>query len=63
MSHLVPRAHASLVAQKSRFANFPPLQRRILEVLEQLMPEHEQGVHVTVIAGGLHSDASIDEIG
>lgn len=50
-------------AQKSRFDHFPPLQRRILEVLERLMPEHEQGVHVTVIAGGLQSDASIDEIG
>ncbi|KAF8758475.1 Replication protein A C terminal [Rhizoctonia solani] len=42
---------------------FPPLQRRILEVLEQLMPQHEQGVHVTTIANGLNVQASIDEIG
>ncbi|GAB1517583.1 Replication factor A protein 2 [Rhizoctonia solani] len=49
--------------QQSKFANFPPLQRRILEVLEQLMPQHEQGVHVTTIANGLNVQASIDEIG
>ncbi|KDN49393.1 hypothetical protein RSAG8_02095, partial [Rhizoctonia solani AG-8 WAC10335] len=49
--------------QQSRFANFPPLQRRILEVLDQLMPQHEQGVHVTTIASGLEVQASIDEIG
>lgn len=49
--------------QQSKFANFPPLQRRILEVLDQLMPQHEQGVHVTTIASGLNVQASIDEIG
>ncbi|CAE6476666.1 unnamed protein product [Rhizoctonia solani] len=49
--------------QQSRFASFPPLQRRILEVLEQLMPQHEQGVHVTTIASGLDVQASIDDIG
>ncbi|CAE6425434.1 hypothetical protein ACGC1H_004793 [Rhizoctonia solani] len=49
--------------QQSKFANFPPLQRRILEVLNQLMPQHEQGVHVTTIASGLNVQASIDEIG
>ncbi|KAJ1310376.1 hypothetical protein OPQ81_007114 [Rhizoctonia solani] len=49
--------------QQSRFASFPPLQRRILEVLEQLMPQSEQGVHVTTIASGLNVQASIDEIG
>ncbi|CAE6418405.1 Replication factor A protein 2 AltName: Full=Single-stranded DNA-binding protein P30 subunit [Rhizoctonia solani AG-1 IB] len=49
--------------QQSKFAKFPPLQRRILEVLEQLMPQHEQGVHVTTIANGLNVQASIDEIG
>ncbi|CAE7094834.1 unnamed protein product [Rhizoctonia solani] len=49
--------------QQSKFASFPPLQRRILEVLAQLMPQHEQGVHVTTIASGLNVQASIDEIG
>ncbi|CUA72281.1 Replication factor A protein 2 [Rhizoctonia solani] len=49
--------------QQSKFAKFPPLQRRILEVLAQLMPENDQGVHVTTIANGLNVQASIDEIG
>ncbi|KAG8715919.1 replication factor A protein 2 [Ceratobasidium sp. 423] len=49
--------------QQSKFANFPPLQRRILEVLDQLMPQHDEGVHVTTIASGLNVQASIDEIG
>jgi len=52
-----------LAGQQSKFASFPPLQRRILEVLDQLMPQHEQGVHVTTIASGLNVQASIDEIG
>ncbi|KAG8692881.1 replication factor A protein 2 [Ceratobasidium sp. 394] len=49
--------------QKSKFADFPPLSRRILEVLDELKPKHEQGVHVTTIATSLEYPASIDEIG
>ncbi|KAG9126546.1 replication factor A protein 2 [Ceratobasidium sp. 392] len=48
---------------QNKYAKFPPLQRRILEVLEEMMPRHEQGVHVTAIATGLNYPASIDEIG
>ncbi|KAF8610498.1 replication protein A, subunit RPA32 [Ceratobasidium sp. AG-I] len=54
---------ASGKGQQSKFTNFPLLQRQILETLDRLMPEHEQGVHVTTIAAGLQSDASIDDIG
>jgi hypothetical protein len=50
-------------AQQGNFAKFPPLQRRILEVLEQLMPSNEKGVHVTTIATSLNYPASIDDIG
>lgn len=55
--------YTSSIGQQSRFAHFPPLQRQILEVLERLRPENEQGVHVAVIAGSLNIQASIDEIG
>ncbi|KAG8692973.1 replication factor A protein 2 [Ceratobasidium sp. 395] len=49
--------------EQGKYAKFPPLQRRILEVLEEMMPANTQGVHVTDIAHNLKFPASIDEIG
>ncbi|QRW00215.1 replication factor A2 [Ceratobasidium sp. AG-Ba] len=54
---------ASGKGSQNKWASFPPLQRRILEVLENLQPQSEQGVHVTAIAQNLNFPASIDEIG